>query len=776
MPHINGFEFQPTKNLNRFLREYGQACLSDATPAAPGGNVNVSWQTDSLGNMSAYVPEANGFIPMGAYSPSTSYDINDLVLYEGSSYVSIVDNNINNTPSSSPSDWSLIAQGGSGVTPATVSQLGVYTSSGESIQGTGTSLTNSNQSNQWDLFFPGTLRLGYQNSLPVTLPSTTHYPSLSNYGYFQDYNILNSNVTLQGSGFNLGNNGGWTVGSGINNILGTGVRGIHQAYSYVLNKHSVGDNGGVYGYINTDGGVSAESDEGVTGTQSEIVENPGYYHGTVVSSIGVNDLAPVWSTATSGNNWTTDGAFMLNVSRPIVSSRVTTPTTVGDYVTFTVNGSPVTSYLYSFGCTASSIPISTAVGIQIIPNWSSSATYNFHEVVLYTDGNYYQSNIVNNTNQNPATSGNWFNQGTSANSIPAPQCTADSPISQSFTIQLATFNGATNTFSVGDHISVAGSNYGEQSIITAVTTSGFTQRITCLLRNSNSKITIFKGGIAGGYISSAANLAFSGMRSSYYAFGSLDGTNLIYGLQVAGRMDSNTLPQLGNEQWTADGTANSEFTVYPGAEIVSNPNFFSPAGHIEQNNVPWTAGDSVENPHYPAFGGTAAWFSKVQNTPTNPEHGSIGLYIACEGYGWGGGGTSTIWALNANPSSYYLNGGGTSNLIAPLMCNLGGPYSTGLAFSSAPQAGIGSLIKIQNSFDGGATKPDVNVINFDYSEWGNLFFSHTNGYWQFGANLVANNFVSDQGGVLYTGTSGTFTSSDGKTVTVTGGIITSIVA
>lgn len=34
--------------------------FSNTTPAAPGGNVNVSWQNDGSGNLSAYIPNGAG--------------------------------------------------------------------------------------------------------------------------------------------------------------------------------------------------------------------------------------------------------------------------------------------------------------------------------------------------------------------------------------------------------------------------------------------------------------------------------------------------------------------------------------------------------------------------------------------------------------------------------------------------------------------------------------------------------------------------------------------
>jgi len=83
------------------------ANLNNTTPAAPGGNVNVSWQKDTLGNVSAYVPTGAGITfadnetPSGtvngsnatftlAHTPSPSaslqFSINGVLQIQGTDY------------------------------------------------------------------------------------------------------------------------------------------------------------------------------------------------------------------------------------------------------------------------------------------------------------------------------------------------------------------------------------------------------------------------------------------------------------------------------------------------------------------------------------------------------------------------------------------------------------------------------------------------------------------------------------------------------------------
>ena len=53
----------------------------------------------------------------GTYVSSTNYNLNDIVLYSGSSYISLVASNHGNTPSLSSADWGLLAFGGQGIGP-----------------------------------------------------------------------------------------------------------------------------------------------------------------------------------------------------------------------------------------------------------------------------------------------------------------------------------------------------------------------------------------------------------------------------------------------------------------------------------------------------------------------------------------------------------------------------------------------------------------------------------------------------------------------------------
>ena len=65
---------------------------------------------------------------LGAWSSSTSYGLNAIVTYSGSNYISLIAGNLNNTPSSSPTDWAVFSGGGGGgsLTPSSVAYPHVF--------------------------------------------------------------------------------------------------------------------------------------------------------------------------------------------------------------------------------------------------------------------------------------------------------------------------------------------------------------------------------------------------------------------------------------------------------------------------------------------------------------------------------------------------------------------------------------------------------------------------------------------------------------------------
>ena len=112
--------------------------------------------------------------------------------------------------------------------------------------------------------------------------------------------------------------------------------------------------------------------------------------------------------------------------------------------------------------------------------------------------------------------------------IPFNNFTTNLPQDITITVDLAEIDGVKKLLTTGP-CTLAGFNYPEQSVITVATDNGDgTMTITMAVRNPNSAYVIFQGGIAGQYISFDANLAFSTMRSSYFAFGSLKRYRILF--------------------------------------------------------------------------------------------------------------------------------------------------------------------------------------------------------------------------------------------------------
>lgn len=551
-------------------------------------------------------------------------------------------------------------------------------------------------------------------SAPVKIAPVWNAPKGPINTALMNYAQRQTALTIQGAGFSLGNAGGWTTGCIEYSTMNTAIPGIHQMHSLVLQKHSVGDSAIIYGYNRHDGGISAASDEGATAITLQKLENEGYFHGTVAATTGKGDQAPVM-TFTSGNNWHTFGAYMMNISKRMAAGNVLSPSQP------LVFSDGENSFLNFLPVTQGILPISTACGVLDVPITNKGVT-------------------------------------------------PDSPISCTFTVRLKQIQGKLPLFTEGSYVVVGGTNSSEQSqVLVAADRGDGTQTLTMLLRNPNQASVIFQEGIAGCCISFGANLRFSGMRSSYPALGSLTGSDLIYLVNVAGGTFNNILPQLGCEAAKNDGGPNSDIELFQSAEVVYNPEFFAAKGTLEQNPINWAVGDLTENPHYYIGGGSIAWFISKQITPSNSIAGSVGLKVDIGGTGYGGGNSRTVEFVNYNPASFYRGNGGP--LDAPLAINIFGPHYTGIRMSSAHEPG-GATTEVMNPNN--PKKPLAAILDKSYN-WlpgANLWFLGEKGYWQFDGPLNADS------GLLYKGNKGaygTYTTADGKTVTVQGGIITSIV-
>ena len=79
--------------------------------------------------------------PKGTYNPVLSYDILDIVQYDGSSYLALTDISMGYYPNTNPGVWMLIASKGDGgeITSASASISGGYGTPGVTVTAGGTS-------------------------------------------------------------------------------------------------------------------------------------------------------------------------------------------------------------------------------------------------------------------------------------------------------------------------------------------------------------------------------------------------------------------------------------------------------------------------------------------------------------------------------------------------------------------------------------------------------------------------------------------------------------
>ena len=460
----------------------------------------------------------------------------------------------------------------------------------------------------------------------TTTFSKPSYPT--GYGHrtlvFQD-------LKTYGPSVNFGNAGGWTITHVIEAPhLVFGTSGIDQYLSASMTKNGTGDLAGIYLYV-FGGGRAAQSDEGVTGITVASGEINGYFHGTITSGGANGATALVLAKDPSAaHNWgaTCDGCMLLDISKGTIAGNlngrfIPLPGTYLNQLPtakVTVNGAPSRLPITSAWCTtAAAIPATATAGL------GTSRTVN---------------------------------------------CT------------LGRIGGATPAFRAGQIATIAGRSYPEQVLISGASQpSGGVQSLTFAARNPNpAGSLIFQGGIAGQSLSFDDNLAFTGFRTSYYVFGSLDGVNLIYGSQIGGDVGSNhELPRSGSDA----ETTTSGFHLYPSAEIVANT--ADPSSPVlEPNAVAWANGDTVEDPRFQSFGGVGLRDGCAVYTPSDEGNAS-----SCFSVGFGGPGVAGTYhpfrLINSNPFSLYTQGGGRLSPVTAF--HVEGIYGDLMSFTNGPSIG-----------------------------------------------------------------------------------------
>lgn len=529
---------------------------------------------------------------------------------------------------------------------------------------------------------------------------------LAKYDHFlpAEQNTHYASSTFSAPSYSWGNNGGWGVQKHRYDEVVFNSRGIAQVRNLVCRKHGTGDTAcGDYIYGFTDGGSTAQSDEGFTVDTREGGETDSYFHGTVGKSAttGATVLPVIFK---SGQDTTTDGAFLLDITKGTISGTVSGLDSIVDGTSTHVLPVAVSS--------AEHMTPSTGVGIIQTP-------------------------------------------------IPI---IAIANVPESIRLDVSLTHGA---FKPGIAC-LAGGWYPEQVRITAVSPpSGTKQEITLIHKNPNptaatdpnNPSSLWQGGPCGTYLSLDRNFARDGFRTSYPVVGATDAEHIAYVWNVNGSTRQNGIklylpptplshlvrkngivtahfskanapviynraasvviagagdPSLngvvaapeygmgsdGSLSWKQAGPdttaasatidlppASYGFHLYPGAEVLAPQ---TPDGvPLEPNAVAWESGDIIENPHNPSFQMRFRANLVIQHTPPSggDSHGEIWGFV---GAGISSNFRPSRW-INDNPCSLYIGCGGTLDPITWTIHH--GPYSILHRVDTAPMNG-GILFRI----------------------------------------------------------------------------------
>ena len=257
-------------------------------------------------------PSAGGIVYMGPWSRTTTYLVNQAAFYSGATYVSLVNSNLNNVPSTSPSDWQPLFTG-----------VGVTVQNAYSTLPTETYFNVANASATDGIFA----------SDDPTHSATTL--ALRNGAYLDAANVFTQNQTMP-----TVNNApiSWFTGMGNANIGGSlpsATTGSNNTASgvYALSSNTTGSNNtasGTYalssnttGYFNTASGTDALSSNttGSTNTASG------------VSALSLN---------TTGSNNTASGLGAL-LSNTTGSDNTASGENAGSYISGGTAGNTISS-------------------------------------------------------------------------------------------------------------------------------------------------------------------------------------------------------------------------------------------------------------------------------------------------------------------------------------------------------------------------------------------------------------------------------------------------
>ncbi|MEO6817282.1 MAG: hypothetical protein ABI177_11330 [Edaphobacter sp.] len=523
----------------------------------------------------------------------------------------------------------------------------------------------------------------YHNSSSVYQTHSVSIAQRFTFDRFDPRHLIGHNnlYEFNSPGYSWGNAGGWSVQLGTSNTGTFNTRGIGQMQTSRSVKHATGDFAAQYIYAYTDGGATAQSDEGFTLDTREGGETSQWFHGTAAEGAvpGTTLLPVTYVAGPQSQQATTDGAYMLDISKGKISGIVTGKESLVEGTS--VHVIPVSVQLSAstgIGIVDTSIP---RIKVEDVPDTMTLTN------VRLVRGSF----------------------------VPGKACLAGGWYPEQ--VLVTKVERAAN---------------GQQDVtITHKNPNG---------TDANNPTSLWQGGICGQYLSLDRNVVRDGFPTSYEVVGATDSSHLAYIWNVRGQTRQNVLnvyqppavltnlsrkdgvvtatfrnanqpyifnhaasvviadassasfngtvhlPSYDNDldhtlSWSQPGPNEASqsakidmpasyysFHLYPGAEVLGP----EVAGGVplEPNSVDWMAGDVIENPHNPAFSMGGKMTVLAQHTLPNGTN-SDGQIWGFNGSGISANYYPSTWKNN-NPCSLYIGCGGT---LEPIRWNsYGGPY------------------------------------------------------------------------------------------------------
>jgi hypothetical protein len=443
---------------------------------------------------------------------------------------------------------------------------------------------------------------------------------------------------------------GWSHGNAIGVHYTNFTPGVHQGMSMSYYNQAVGDTAGAYYYVQTNGGVTAASDEGFKALAGDSGENPSQYYGTVNSPGGtgltqISTLPAVGPGGTASSDASQgDGSYLID------TAGAPYPPTLSPYnMTGLVQLGGQTPDEMTVGGTGT-VTASTAIGTlaaALAPNYC----------------------------------------------VPVGNCT------QLMTFTVSLMSGAFQMTYPSTNIICFADGFHEQAVVTMRSVPiGGVQSVTAVIREPHPAGTwVFQGGSSCQFGSFDANIntgpggqgTRNTLRYLFEVFGAPDTTHLYVGSFSYGGLAS--LP-LGN---VSRATGNTTFNIFPGAEVLDVQDY-SMADAItapqvdgtftlEPNNVVWSAvspPDTVEEPHNPVGAYCGICWSLIINSPQAVK--SVGYKFSVGGQGAQGGhydnaaGFDAVKVPNTTLNTFYVGNGGLAAPPGGIRLTGGGTGPSGL--------------------------------------------------------------------------------------------------